>query len=117
MRNDAAFYTNQSDIEIVWQEKTYDYYVVRSGVMRIHATKDNKHIEIIRYTDQLEAFGITTDTELENWASKGEEIFSWQNNSWFEIWNDNDNEFYSEPIHDLSEAIEFAKTMQKEKGN
>jgi hypothetical protein len=119
MRNDAAFHTNQSGVEIVWQEKNCDYYVIRNGEMRIHAVNDlaaDKSIQVIRYTDQLEKFGINTDSELEEWSSKDEEIFSWVNNSWFEIWNDNDSEFYSDAIHDLSEAVEFAKTMEKEKG-
>jgi hypothetical protein len=119
MKNDASFYTNESGVEIVWQEKNCDYYVIRNGEMRIHAVNDlsaDKSIQVIRYTDQLERFGINTDSELEEWSRKDEEIFSWVNNSWFEVWTDKNTDFLSDSIHNLSEAIEFAKTMEKEKG-
>lgn len=111
---DSAFYTNEPGVEVVWEQEGCDYYVVRNGEMRIHATKDgHENIEVIRYTDQLERFGITTDKQLAEWTEKDEEIFSWQNNSWFEVWNDKDPEFFSEPLHDLQEAIKFAKEVRE----
>lgn len=110
---DSAFYTNGPGTEVVWEEEGCDYYVVRNGEMRIHATREDSSIEVIRYTDQLERFGITTDKQLTEWTDKGEEVFSWENNSWFEVWNDKDTEFFSEPIHDLQQAIKFAKEVRE----
>jgi len=108
---DSAFYTNEAGVETVWDYlPSPRFYVVRNGEMRIHATKDG-HTEVIRYTDQLESFGITTDKELGEWSAKGEEVFSWVNNSWFEVYDSLDPEYYSEPIHSLDEAIDFAKEL------
>jgi hypothetical protein len=110
---DSAFYTNSPGTEVVWEQEGCDYYVVRNGEMRIHATRDDGSIEVIRYTDQLERFGITNDKELAEWTNKGEEVFSWENNSWFEVYTEKDTEFFSEPIHDLQQAIKFAKEFRE----
>ena len=113
-RNDSAFYTNDSGVEVVWEDESCDYYVVRNGEMRIHATNEDGSIEVIRYTDKLEEFGIKNDQQLEEWTNKGEEIFSWQNNSWFEVYTEKDPEFFSEPYHTLEDAIGQAKVLQEE---
>ena len=110
---DSAFYTNGPGTEVVWEQEGCDYYVVRNGEMRIHATRDDGSIEVIRYTDQLERFGITNDKELAEWTNKGEEVFYWDMNSWFEVYTEKDTEFFSEPIHDLQEAIKFAKEFRE----
>jgi hypothetical protein len=115
-RNDSAFYTNESGVEVVWEHESCDYYVVRNGEMRIHATTDDGHIEVIRYTDKLEEFGITNDEQLAEWTDKGEEVFSWQNNSWFEVYTEKDPEFYSEPYHSLEDAIGQAQVLHAEAG-
>jgi hypothetical protein len=109
-RQDSAFYTNQAGVETVWDYlPSPRFYVVRNGEMRIHAIK-NGHEVVIRYTDDLEDLGITNDEELGKWSAK-EEMFEWVNNSWFEVYDSLDPEYYSEPIHSLDEAINFAKEL------
>lgn len=108
-RNDSAFYTFSAGSEVVWEEEGCDYYVVRAGEMRIHAVAEDGEQVVIRYTDKLEEFGIKNDQQLAEWSDKGEEIFSWHNNSWFEVYTEKDADYYSDPLHDLDEAIAFAK--------
>lgn len=113
---DSAFYTNDSGTEVVWDKDPNErFYVVRSGEMRIHATKDG-YDTVIRYTDQLRDFGIETDDALAEWTAKGDEVFSWVHNSWFEVYDANQAEWYSEPIHEFDEAVEFALMLSKKFG-
>ena len=119
MNQDSAFYTNDAGLEVVWEEESFTYYVVRNGEMRIHATNGDGSIEVIRYTDGLKEFGITTDQQLGEWTDKGEDIFSWVNNSWFEVHTEKDLDFYSDSYHSLEQAISHAKFLhntEKEKG-
>lgn len=109
---DSAFYTFQSGHEVVFQDSENPFFVVRNGEMRIHATKDGSEV-VIRYTDQLRNFGIETDEQLEEWSAKGEEVFDWVNNSWFEVWSSDDPDFYSEAMHELDEAISAAITLKE----
>lgn len=110
---DSAFYTNEAGTEVVWDnDPNKRFYVVRAGEMRIHATKDG-HTEVIRYTDQLRDFGITDDAALAVWSAKDEEVFSWVNNSWFEVYDANDSYYSSDPLHSLDEAVEFALALSK----
>ena len=64
---------------------------------------------VIRYTDDLESFGIKTDDQLraldERFSKNGYEI--WHNNSWFEVYSQ-DDDFGYEVYHELNEAIDFA---------
>jgi hypothetical protein len=117
---DSAFYTNSAGTEVVWSDKDSPrFYVVRNGEMRIHAKRssgDFEH-EVIRYTDQLESFGIKSDEELKKWTDRGNEFFIWVNNSWFEIYDTKDSEYSSHTIRELDEAVEFAKEMQKNFGD
>lgn len=107
-RQDSAFYTNTAGMEIVWDGgKNGRFYVVRNGEMRINAITDAGVGCIIRYTDQLEAFGITTDEELQAWTDRGEPMFTWLNNSWFEV-VDNDDPDDGEVYHELDEAVRRA---------
>ena len=114
---DSAFYTNDSSTEVVWDnDPNKRFYVARSGEMRIHATKDGEHIEVIRYTDQLRDFGIEDDAALAVWSAKDEEVFSWVNNSWFEVYDSKDAEWYSDPIHEFDEAVKFALSFSEKYG-
>ena len=118
-QQDSAFYTNDSGVEVVWEDESNPrFYVTRNGEMRIHArhTLDAEH-EVIRYTDALESFGIKTDKALAEWSDKGEEYFSWVNNSWFEVLDENDPDYYSEPYHAIDDAIGQAEVLQAEYGN
>jgi hypothetical protein len=119
-RKDPSFYVNSPSAETVWQEEESNrFFVVRNGEMRIHAKKnaDDDHTEIIRYTDDLVDFGITDDTALAEWENKGEEFFTWVNNSWYEVWDTKDTEYFSDPLFDLEEAIEYAKLLLEAYGN
>jgi len=106
------FYVWENDHEEVWATKSNPFFVIRNGEMRIivRRSADDEISELIRYSDILERFGITTDKELEEWSKK-EDVFSVVNNPWFEIWSANDTEFYSEPFFDLKEAIAYAEKM------
>ncbi len=114
-RQDSAFYT-YGDSSVVWGEDGNPFYVLCSGEMRIHAkrTADDDHTEVIRYTNRLEEWGITNDADLAKWTDKGEEVFEWVNNSWFEVAHEDEGDFFSEPFHTLDEAIEYAIKCHKE---
>jgi hypothetical protein len=117
---DASFYVNSPSAETVWEDADSPrFFVVRNGEMRIHAKKEvgDEHTEVIRYTDQLKDFGIYLDSQLEEWTDKGEEVFNWVNNSWFEIWDSKDTDYFSDPLFDLNEAIQYAKNLQEAYGN
>jgi hypothetical protein len=101
---DSSFYTNQEGAETVWNEAGKPFYVVRNGEMRI-----NYGDRVLRYTSDLLEAGIDTDKKLAE-LSESEEI-EFINNSWFEVWNSKDTEYYSEVIDELSEAIEYAKEL------
>jgi len=118
-QQDSAFYTNDSSPQVVWEDENNPrFYVIRNGEMRIHARKnlEDDH-DVIRYTDRLEEFGIKTDKALAEWSDKGEDYFSWVNNSWFEVVDENDPEYYSEPYHAIDDAIGQAEALQAEYGN
>ena len=106
------FYVWENDYEEVWATESNPFFVIRNGEMRIivRRSADDEISELIRYSDILERFGITTDKELEEWSKK-EDVFSVINNPWFEIWSVKDTEFYSEPFFDLKEAIAYAEKM------
>lgn len=110
-RQDSAFYTDEPGAQLVWANEDNPFAVYREGEMRIHAMK-NGHEQVIRYTDQLLDFGITTDKELSKWSGK-EELFEWVNNSWFVVLHDTDTEWFSEPLHELDEAIAYAEMANK----
>jgi hypothetical protein len=118
-RQDASFYVNGAGHEVVWQEENNRFYVIRNGEMRIHAKENSGDFDttIIRYTDSLEEFGITTDEELATWTDKGDEFFHWANNAWFEVVDEKDPNYYSEPYHELDDAIGQAGVLLAEYGN
>lgn len=111
-RQDSAFYTDDNGFQLVWQDKENPFAVYREGEMRINAVKDGSDF-VIRYTEQLEDFGIKTDDQLAEWSAKGEEVFDWVNNSWFVVLHEEDTEWFSEPLHSLDEAIAYAEMANK----
>jgi hypothetical protein len=115
MKNqDAAFYTDGAGTQVVWDNNTGNgrFYVVRNGEMRIHArTTLDEEPTVIRYSDQLERFGVKTDADLQAWTDKGDEYFTWVNNAWFEVWDAENPDYYSEVIHELDLAIENAQAL------
>jgi len=122
-RNDSAFYTMSADYEILYwdnaESETRRFYVSRNGEMRINARKALlSDYEVIRYTDQLEDFGITNDDELREWENKGEEYFSWENNSWFEVCSRKEgDEDLAVIVHELDEAKELVDSLYKMYGS
>jgi hypothetical protein len=117
-RQDASFYVNDAGHEVVWEKDDNRFYVIRNGEMRIHARREDEfEPTVIRYTDQLESFGITTDEELSKWTDKDDEFFHWANNAWFEVCDSKDPDYFSEPYHSLNDAIGQAEVLLSEYGN
>ncbi len=115
-RNDSAFYT-YGDNGVVWQEEDNPLAVICLGEMRIHAKDTDGSIRVIRYTNQLEEFGITNDEQLAEWSAKGDEVFCWIHNSWFEIYHETDIDFMSGVFDDLEQAIAWAKENKERETN
>jgi hypothetical protein len=112
-QQDAAFYTHGAGVQDVWlgDDGESRFYVVRNGEMRIHAKKTVDGEEtIIRYSDQLEEFGVKTDEQLHNLTENGE-LFNWINNSWFEVWDRENSDSYSDVVDELDAAISYAKEL------
>jgi hypothetical protein len=114
MNQDAAFYVNGAGHEVVWQKNGNRFFVVRNGEMRIHYSPDSENQQVIRYTDQLEAIGVKNDADLEKFTALGDEMFYWANNSWFEVWDSEDPDYYSEPYHEFTDAVGQAEVLLKE---
>lgn len=122
LRQDACFYTNEANYEVVWRdEQNPRFFVVRNGELRLHAfTKgeDEKNPTIIRYTDQLEDYGIDTDQKLaDTFGLNAEGKFDWVNNPWFEVWDTEQTEEDGESYHQLDDAIAVAQKMNAEHSN
>jgi hypothetical protein len=116
MKNqDAAFYTDGAGVQTIWygDDNKARFSVIRNGEMRIHARQTlDEEPTVIRYTDQLEAFGVKTDADLQAWTDKGDEYFTWVNNAWFEVWDAENTDYYSDVIDTLDDAIEYAKQLE-----
>lgn len=110
---DSAFYTDNAGSQIVWEHPTNkNIYIMRVGEMRIHYTDPQGDQQTLRYTSDLADLGITTDSALAEFTSKGEEIFDWVNNSWFELFDDSDEMNEGEIFHELDEAVNHAMKAQ-----
>lgn len=113
-RQDSAFYTDCEGTQVVWDKDEHKrFYVVRAGEMRIHYSPDLESQTVIRYTDQLEEIGVKTDEDLEKFTALGDEMFTWIHNSWYEVYDEKDSYFSSDPIHELDEAVEYAVMLSK----
>jgi hypothetical protein len=115
-RKDAAFYAHSENWEEVWADSRVAeprFTICRNGEMRIHARKALlSDYEVLRYTDQLESFGIKTDEDLRRWEAKGAEHFEWIHNPWFEVLsNSYSDQDLCEVFHDLDEAIAYAESL------
>lgn len=110
-RQDAAFYTTDDGNQVVWEQGHYDpFFVVRAGEMLIFARETEGGESItLRTTEDLESFGIKTDSDLSEWEAKGDSMFAWVHNPWFEVYNDSNTNYCSEPFQTLDEAIAHAK--------
>lgn len=122
-RNDSAFYTMSADYEILYwdnaESENRRFYVCRNGEMRINIRKSlDTEFSVIRYSNDLEEFGITNDAELAEWEDKGEDYFSWENNSWFEVCSRRaGDEDVNIVVHSLDEAKELVDSLYKSYGS
>lgn len=121
-KQDACFYVNQEGHELVWRdEENPRFFVVRNGELRLHAWnkgEDEKNPTIIRYTDDLESYGITNDAELvKSFGLSGEGKYEWGYNPWFEVWDTEQVEEDGESYHSLNDAVEIAKKLNAEFSN
>lgn len=108
LRQESAFYHADQDPQSVW-DGNERFYVERVGEMLIIYTDPEGEVHYLRTTRDLEEVGIDTDEKLAEFTDKGEEVFCWRNNSWFEIWDDNKQEYLEGEIwHELDEAVERA---------
>jgi len=97
-RQDPAFYTREPCyIVATITYKDHEFSVMCNGEMRI----EHHDGTIIRYTEDLDRLGITTDKKL--YAIPEEYCI---NNSWFEIWDEVDEDCWDGWIaHTVSDAI------------
>lgn len=105
---ESAFYQNDASPQVVWDGNDR-FYVERVGEMLIIYTNPEGNTNYIRTTADLAEHGITNDKALAEYTEKGEEVFCWRNNSWFEIWDEQEGAYLDGEIwHDLDEAVERA---------
>lgn len=108
LRQESAFYQEDGSPQCVWDGNDR-YYVERVGEMLIIYTDPDGEVHYLRTTSDLESVGIDTDKALAEYTDKGEEVFCWRNNSWFEIWDEQKGEYLDGEIwHELDEAVERA---------
>jgi hypothetical protein len=111
-REDAAFYTDSHEAEVLWKPEGInpkEVRVYRNGEMRIHYTEPSGEVSVLRYTQDLDEKGLDTDEKLFEAENSGK--IEWINNAWFEVaWVDNED---GEIVDRLDEAIDYAKRLVK----
>jgi len=112
-RQDSCFYADGSGATTAWYDECCDYYVVSAGVMDIRYTAPDGTEHRIYDTGTLDSLGFDTDSKIAEMESKGEEVWSWVNNNWFEVYSDTDLDYYSEPIDTIDNAIAYAIELSK----
>lgn len=108
-RQAPEFYVEFDGSIVVWEEDGNPFHVRVVGEMQIYATYDNGERITIRDAEELIRFGITNDEELRGWANKGDEVFYYRLNPWFEVHHDKDGDYFSDAFFELNDAIEWAK--------
>jgi hypothetical protein len=75
--------------------------------------EDRENPTIIRYSDTLDGYGVTTDAELIALENKGEEVLEYVNNAWFEVWDANDpyGEDISNVYHSVDDAVDVCRSF------
>jgi len=112
-RQDSCFYADGSGATTAWYDECCDYYVISAGVMDIRYTAPDGTEHRIYDTGTLDSLGFDTDSKIAEMESKGEEVWSWVNNNWFEVYSDTDLDYYSEPIDTIDNAIAYAIELSK----
>jgi hypothetical protein len=106
-RQDPAFYVYENGYELVESLENYGtYQVLRNGEMRYTYKNADGTEDILRYTSDLEAKGITTDSELNE--AEAEDILLPIDTPWFEVWNNQDDSEEYEVYWELDKARELA---------
>lgn len=98
-RQDSAFYTwydSNNVAYLTYEDREYSITCV--GEMRIHYKG-----QVIRYCDDLINAGIKNDKDLAKIDKAGGE---WINNSWFEVYDEVNNDYTGEVYHTVQDAIE-----------
>lgn len=113
-QQEAVWYTG-GDVEVAWNSDDCDFYVVAVGDTNISITDENGKDHLVKQPADLMELGIETDSQLQALSDGGR--LTWYNNPWFEVYSDTDLDFYSEPIHELDEAIGFAYAQHNERNN
>lgn len=111
-RTNPAWWVWESSYESVWAVSDKKFFVVRNGEMRINYTLPDGSVDVIRYTNDLERKGITTDLELLDAEELG--VLEFVNNAWFEVWSVAEDEYFSQPLYDALEAKELAEKLSAE---
>ena len=76
---------------------------------------DLDSVEYVRYADQWERLGVTTDSEMseltEKWSKLGVDI--WEHNSWFDFYTE-DGEHLDCVTHTIPDAVSQAEAVLRE---
>lgn len=114
---DATFYVYSNEWQTVWDENPR-FYVCRNGEMRIHArTNVENEYQVIRYSDDLERVGVTTEAELLELENRGEDYFIWDDNPWFEVCSRNDEDAdFCQIMDSLDDAVAYAVSLWEKHG-
>lgn len=112
-RQAPEFYVHPDGDGEAWAENGNPFYVVAVGEMRIIAMKENGERVTISDTEELLEFGITNDEQLREWVNKGDEVFYYRLNPWFEVHCTKDPYWFSDPFFEFNDAIETAKEYHK----
>jgi hypothetical protein len=104
-KQDSAWYTNGYGTTLVAkvQYKKYSYDVLCCGDMRVHYNGN-----IIRYVENLYENGIKNDKDLTKLEDHNNPNVEWINNSWFEVYAEDQDWDWSEPCHSVEQAINYA---------
>ena len=109
-RQYPEFWLNEGDIYF----RLGSYYITVAGEMKIVVPDpdDPRHNVIVRDTNDLLAFGITTDKEFDD-ACNDEENFYLDYSPWFEVVNESTGT-YSDPIYELDAAVKTVLRLYEE---
>jgi|694.fasta_scaffold48789_6 hypothetical protein len=104
-RNDPAFYIYEPGHEVVWRDDNCEFFVVRNGDMRIVYKPGQPEQEVIRYTEDI----LSRNWECDGCLPYDDTDYTWVENAWFEVWHKTETDYFSDPMFDIGEAIEYAK--------
>ena len=116
-RQDAVWYYGYGQIAKVSSDK-YSVIVRCDGETKVAVPREDGSVEYVRYADDWEALGVTTDKEMldftNSWLEKGIDI--WVHNSWFDVYVEIDGEeIHLDAVsHEVGEAFRQAEVILEE---